>query len=143
MKEFRRQFRGGALFSFLLAATLFMRLLVPPGWMPVADAAGLRIELCPGQVVAPKPRPADHHALHHGGDHDEGRHGRPDQGKKYASQPPCAFSSLGLAFLDAGQAPSIVLPNFAAALPARPPAITLGTGLAAPPPPATGPPPLA
>jgi len=140
VKRLRRHFRGGALFSVLLAATLFMRLLVPFGWMPVADAAGLRIELCPGQGVVPKPTPADHHAAHHAGHHGDAGHEKPDNRGKTHSNQPCAFSGLGMAFLDAAQPPIILPPIFASALPSRPPAIVAGTGLAAPPPHATGPP---
>lgn len=111
----------------LLALALFVRALVPTGWMPVATADGLGMELCAGQAMAPQAMAGM-------------KHGR-EQGKQALPDHPCAFAGLGLA---ADTAPPLVV----VALALMPPpmlaprglAIAIGRGLAAPPPPATGPP---
>lgn len=113
----------------VLAAALFARGLAPAGWMPGTNAAGgIELALCNGMagetvVVAPDGRI----------EHKKADHGRADH--------PCAFAGLGVV----DTAP----PSFAFA--ARPsptgttPVIAAihrapGRGLAAPPPPPTGPP---
>ena len=122
----------------LLACALALRLLIPAGWMPVADAQGFHLTLCSGSArwrCPPDTTPCrrwrawHHHHQHH---HDQGM---PDH--------PCAFAGLGLALAEP------VLPMLALALPvvqALPAPIALadaiGRGLAAPPPPPTGPPAL-
>ncbi len=112
----------------LLAVALVVRALVPTGWMPVATAQGVRLALCPGQDVTP-PAMA---GMHHGHERD---------GKQPPPDHPCAFAGLGLA---ADTAPPFVIPSAAPVAPplvaAHPLAVTVGRGLAAPPPPATGPP---
>lgn len=120
----------------LLACALAVRFLIPAGWMPVADAQGFHLTLCsgagpleipPGHAMAGM---AHHGAQHHHHHHDQGM---PDH--------PCAFAGLGLALAEP------VRPVLALALPvvqALPAPIALveaiGRGLAAPPPPPTGPP---
>jgi hypothetical protein len=118
----------------LLIAVLLARGLAPEGWMPVADAAGgIEIALCngngPDDAMVLTPDGKLHHktpASGHTGDH------------------PCAFAGLGMADapppLPAVTAPVSldrrqVVSADTAAVPGR--------GLAAPPPPATGPPILA
>lgn len=111
----------------LLALALFVRALVPTGWMPVATANGVRMELCAGQAMPTQAMAG----MKHG--HDQGKQALPDH--------PCAFAGLGLA---ADIAPPLVV----VALALMPPpmlaprglAVAVGRGLAAPPPPATGPP---
>ena len=115
----------------LLALALLVRALVPTGWMPVATADGFGIVLCAGQAPVP-------HAMagmHHGSGKQDGP-AVPDH--------PCAFAGLGLAADTAP--PPLVLPMrpvavVAAAVPVL--VVAVGQGLAAPPPPATGPPPFA
>lgn len=110
----------------LLAVALFVRALVPTGWMPVATADGVRFELCAGQAMPPQA------GMHHG--HKEG-------GKPALPDHPCAFAGLGLA-ADTAPSPVVLpIPGFAPPPAApRPLAVAVGRGLAAPPPPATGPP---
>jgi len=118
----------------LLACALALRLLVPAGWMPVVDAQGLHLTLCSGS--GPLEAPVAHHAMAGMAHHQHHQHhdqGMPDH--------PCAFAGLGLALAEP------MLPVLALAQPvvrALPLPIALadaiGRGLAAPPPPATGPP---
>jgi hypothetical protein len=127
------------LFLALFACALALRLAVPAGWMPVAQADGwVRLAICPGAAPAAPPTMA--HAMHgdtHGHapthDHDRGDHA-----------PPCAFTGLALAAAlpDLPPAPRL-LP--VAALPQATgyALVSVGRGLAAPPPPQTGPPLLA
>lgn len=127
--------------AWLVALALAVRLLVPAGYMPMAGRAGL--EICAGQTLAMPAMGAMHaahtkravdamptHGTHHGkampGDHDRD----------------CGFAAAVGAV---GQLSALILPDLPApvALPAafihffmaRP-----GLGLAAPPPPKTGPP---
>jgi len=124
----------------ILACALALRLLIPAGWMPIADAQGMHLVLCSGSGPL---EPATSHAMpammgmHHGGhaQHDHHHHGMPDH--------PCAFAGLGLAMAEPvlpllALAP-IALETLVAPMPA---AVSIGRGLAAPPPPPTGPPTL-
>ena len=113
--------------AWLVTLALAARLLVPAGYMPMAGKAGL--EICAGQN-ADMPAMASMHGMDHGkhmpGDHDHD----------------CGF---GAAIGGAADLPTLILPAMLApvALPnafirqmlGRP-----GLGLAAPPPPKTGPP---
>ena len=136
--------------SLLLAALLCIllaRIAVPAGWMPIAAASGgVVLAPCSGMGIATLPAahamPATEmagmpgmaaHATHHAGDKTE-RHPDP------AGDHPCAGAGLAVALA----APALDLP---AALAVPPPAAptarltpAIGLGLAAPPPPATGPP---
>ena len=113
---------------------LLARALVPGGWMPVAGPAGVQLALCDGDMPAVAPA----HAMagmamparpglpaHH--------HGAPDH--------PCSFAAAAAALDVPTLPPSLPAPSadhaFAAAAPF---AVTIGRGLAAPPPPPTGPP---
>ena len=119
----------------LLASALLLRLAVPAGWMPVSGADGTYLTICDG--MAPQDSSAHtgmgahHKALDHRG-HDSG-HDRGDH--------PCVYAGLGLA-LDAARLPVAVLPAALAVLIQSRPHIlaSVGQGLAAPPPPSTGPP---
>lgn len=122
----------------MLAAAIFMRLFVPAGWMPVADASGLHFELCRGQLARQQPAPVAEHHMHHAGHQTDAGKGTPEQ-EKHADQP-CAFAGLGMALLDVPDPSSTALLSFPVPTPATPPAIIPRRGLAAPPPPATGPP---
>ena len=118
--------RGLVLFA-LLAFTV--RLLVPFGFMPHADEGGYRITLCTGEGMVSAWVDAD---------------GKLHQGEKDPSQrgdQKCAFSALAGApampdhavvdFVPAGAEPI----SFA-----EQGQVAVGRGLAAPPPPSTGPP---
>jgi hypothetical protein len=117
----------------LLAFALFLRVLVPAGWMPASHGGAFAIEPCPA-AAAPSIHAAQHQ--HHGGeDHQSHRVGHDGD---------CAFAPLLAGFAAADLAPSLPAPMPIAGLPATPlAAATLKTGPPALPPPATGPPRLA
>jgi len=110
----------------LFAWALLVRLLVPAGWMPAADAAGPHLVLCDGGAAA---MPA----------HDMG-HGKAPMHHQGPSDHPCSF---------AGPVAAVETPLAAVPLPQAAPRyavaavhrdVAIGRGLAAPPPPPTGPP---
>lgn len=124
----------------LIACALFLRFLVPQGWMPMQTGQGWRITLCSGSgpmIAAPAmTMPGMTHAMampaHHlpADNWDAGDH-------------PCAFANLALALNDPGT-PVPLLPRLLLSAWIAGPAalVAIGRGLAAPPPPATGPPTL-
>ena len=129
----------------VLGLGLLMRALVPAGWMPAVDAQGIRLVLCDGwQDVTPETShggghsvSADGHQMSasHVGGHEQG-----DKSKKADHSAPCTFAASAL---------NVPLPS-QVALPTAMPVLDLvsaafslvrvGQGLAAPPPPSTGPP---
>lgn len=116
----------------LFACAMLARAIVPAGWMPVAGVDGFRIVLCSGAGPMPVARP--HHAMvgmHHG---EEAGHDNP------GADHPCAFAGVTPAI----DAPTLVLPLPLPFLRVGSGLIRLlvaiGHGLAAPPPPQTGPP---
>lgn len=118
---------GRAWLGVVLALAIALKLLVPQGWMP--DRRG-GLMLCSGKApVAAVPGMA--HGKH-------AKHGAPS---KPVADHPCAFAGLGMA---AAPPPPLVVVTAPAmtrdALPVVPLAVAVGRGLAAPPPPATGPP---
>jgi hypothetical protein len=117
----------------LIVAAMLARSIAPDGWMPVANAAGgIEIKVCNGTG------PDDAMVLSADG---KLHHKAPAKGQ--TGDHPCAFSGLGLADapppLLALVAP-IPVPDTTHAL--DPIEAAPGRGLAAPPPPATGPPSL-
>ena len=135
---------GRLLTPWLIGLALIVRALVPAGWMTAA-AAGGGIALIPCTGVVPAASTADsmtisgahHHAAaphggHHGGDGQQGHDGKPQQ--------PCVFAGLALA--STSSAPPALLAPVQIVSPAARPRQTrfAGRGLAAPPPPSTGPP---
>ena len=115
----------------LLVAALLARSVAPEGWMPVVNAAGgIEITVCngtgPDDVMVLSPDGKLHHKA---------------PGKNQSGDHACAFSGLGVA-----DAPptlvALAAPIFAPdAAPTLDPIDAVpGRGLAAPPPPATGPP---
>lgn len=129
--------------TLILACALAVRVLIPAGFMIGQTASGARaLVLCPGQNDAPA-MPGMHHDMAHMmpdgsmmSGHDTGK-----QSHDPGTDRPCAFAAVGLAVDTPISAP---LPA-----PAPPPAFiglhtqapsAPGRGLAAPPPPATGPP---
>ncbi|RXD05153.1 hypothetical protein EQZ23_08545 [Sphingomonas sp. UV9] len=123
----------------LFACAMLVRALIPTGWMPITDAQGFHIVLCSGTGPAmlstgPSAKAPMNHAM--AGMHHEKSSDHHSQGPEH----PCAF---------AGVTPAIDAPTLAAPLPlvrirATPALaralVTIGHGLAAPPPPQTGPP---
>ncbi len=94
--------------ALLLAAALLMKLMVPAGFMPVAQHGALTIVPCDG--YGPQQAPA---ASHHGGhdSHGSGGHSQPEhhhQGK----QMPCDYSVLGAPGLAGGDPIAFVPPGF-------------------------------
>jgi hypothetical protein len=118
-----------------LACALFLRALVPAGWMPAAVGGPFAIEPCPAVAPQPMVHMGGHHGVmpaNHGSSHKEHQGGD------------ACFSALlvGFAPLD-GPA---ILPSRSIVTPApvRFSATPfLATGPPAPPPPSTGPPVLA
>jgi hypothetical protein len=114
-------------FPILLAlvAALFLRALVPTGWMPTPTGGPFAIQPCPAADLT---APAGHQHHRSNGQHDGD----------------CAFAPLLARFVPAADAPAIEAPALAAS--ARFQlflSATFPTGLPAPPPPARGPPALA
>ena len=117
----------------LLVGALLAHCLTPDGWMPVANAdGGIVVAICDGHG------PGANITIPLGKAH----HKDPVNGQ--GSDHPCAFSGIGIADA-APPLPVAAAPQRSViALPGLPDAVAApGRGLAAPPPPATGPPALA
>ena len=120
---------GRGIFAALFLCALAIRVMVPAGFMPTTTAHGVVVSLCAGQS-------SDHQAL--------------DLGKKVPGQhkgnadSPCSFAAgLGGGLLDTSSVPlSVPLPSVAALPLGRAIADLVVHRLAAPPPPALGPPAL-
>lgn len=117
-----------------IACALFLKALVPVGWMPTATDGAFGIEPCPSVTPLAK-------MVHVGADHGS-KHQDPSHKKGSSSE--CGFAPLssGFTVVDA------VLAPFAPAMTrvelAQPsPAPFFATGPPSPPPPSTGPPALA
>ena len=137
-----RRARGSnrVLLAVLLCVAVLGKILAPTGWMPVASQGGLTFMLCSGSGETPAWIDGSGR-LHIGkqpGGEQRSDHGKSDHQK---AKDICPYAALG--------AP-VALPDLAAIAlldPARlpaasfvPAAVAVGRGLAAPPPPATGPP---
>ena len=124
--------RGGAFALLLVACALLLRIAIPAGWMPAASADGLvRITLCTGQGQ-----------MEAWVDGDGRIHDRKPGKSEPKTDHPCAFAGLIAPALDT--APIEPPLRFAHADGIAPAfardAVAIGHGLAAPPPPSTGPP---
>jgi hypothetical protein len=116
-------------FAVVLAATLLMRVLVPAGWMP-AIADGQLITICSGMGEAKVWIDADGNPVE--APHD----------KDPAGDGTCVFAGSLVGFVaPLAQCPACPLLIIVLDLPSRI-AAAVGHGLAAPPPPAIGPPSL-
>lgn len=131
--------------GLMLALALLVRLVVPTGWMPEVDADGIRLTWCgsagppPPAYVAAMAETAERLGLT-AGSHLPGSSDGGDGQKKPGGDQPCTYAGLALAVLDPGAA-TLAAPFVAASPQVRPAMVaTIGHGLAAPPPPATGPP---
>jgi hypothetical protein len=121
-----------ALVALLLALLLAGRMVVPTGWMPVRTEQGLTIMLCSGSGSGEAWVDA-------AGKLHRGRN--PAQGGKGEPKDPCPFGAISApAALPAGPVLAALAPIPAQAPAPAPRVVTIGRGLAAPPPPATGPP---
>ena len=124
----------------LILLCVALRGFIPAGWMPSFDQSGMSLIPCSG-VAAPQPKPNAHsghdmHAMHHGDaapKHD-------GKSKHDMAGQPCAFaaSAVDLSRADFSAALKPLVPDEPVLLPLL--AVQIGRGLAAPPPPQTGPP---
>lgn len=135
----RRLRDGGRTTQLLLAAVfacaLLLRLAIPDGWMPAQTTRGWRLTICTGMgPIDAMPAMTMSHGAHKmpaGNHHDSG-------------SSICAFAGIGVAMAEPF-VPSLALipPAFAAAPALVREIVAIGRGLAAPPPPQTGPPAIA
>ncbi|MET0375823.1 MAG: hypothetical protein ABW128_16390 [Rhizorhabdus sp.] len=120
---------GGAVIGALLALTLLVRLIVPSGWMPVAGS-GYAITLCTGAGVVSA------WVDEKGVVHKDGK--APAQKADH----PCTFAGFGVDLLSRVEMSvrdsAVRLAGSTIALSIA--LVAVGRGLAAPPPPQTGPP---
>jgi hypothetical protein len=122
--------------ALLLAFALLARMVVPTGWMPVFDGSELRLEMCGGSAPPPEAMQAMH-AMQGGKHGDPSRHGA-------RHEPPCPYAALSFAATTSEALFIAAAPPIHTEPGAFPEAqAAVGRGLAAPPPPATGPPFLA
>lgn len=136
------RYRGLAV--VLLVCALAMRMLVPSGFM-IAPGQGATLILCPGQGAMPMAMPHEMAGMAMPG-HDMGKSGDKHQGDKHQDKGdnlPCAFSPVGAT----ANLVSLAHPMPPVAVTAIAPTLFRifaqpGLGLAAPPPPKTGPPAL-
>jgi len=86
--------------ALMLVPWLTLRALLPVGFMPVIDGAGIHIGFCPGEAQPPGALLAHHHQPHHH------QHGGADHGSPASTgHPPCLFALSGSpAFVPAGPA---------------------------------------
>jgi hypothetical protein len=111
----------------LIALALAVRAMIPAGWMPAASG-GFAVTLCTGGMVST--------AWVDG----EGRIHKEKPGESNSTEH-CAFAGMAQAMLG-GDVPVVALPVATAIAEPRSrlSAVSIGRGLAAPPPPSTGPP---
>lgn len=127
----------------LLGCALILRALVPAGWMPAAGH-GFAIEICADGAngaealrFAEVARRQFQERLGPAAPHQRDGSGEQDHAGK---DQPCTFAGLAMPWTGT-EAPVINLPALAApVLRSAPAAVAIGRGLAAPPPPSTGPP---
>lgn len=121
------------LLAAVFACALLLRLAIPDGWMPVHEAQGWRLTICTGTGPLDA---APTMTMAHGG------HKMPAGDHHKAGV--CPFTALGLAMVEPLVPPfAFVPPIFAAAPALLHEMVAIGRGLAAPPPPPTGPPAIA
>ena len=131
----RALLRSRALATVLLAAVLLGKLLVPGGWMPVQTGRGVAVMLCSG--TGPMDGWVDAAGKVHIGKQPTGKAPARDGGAK----DPCPYGALHApALLDLAPETAPVLVADTAPVPPARLAVAVGRGLAAPPPPSTGPP---
>jgi hypothetical protein len=130
MRVFRTSHRRWLLAFVVLA--LAARMLVPSGWMPSFADGRTTITLCTGAGM-----------VEAWVDEDGAIHKEKPTGSSTHDQP-CAFAGLG-AVADTPNVPALAQPAILAVAASRPfdaTNVAVGLGLAAPPPPAIGPPTL-
>lgn len=119
-----------ALALWIFTCALLLRILIPAGWMPDTGIDGrVRITLCTSTGLVEAYVDRDGTLL----DKSSKSEPRTDQ--------PCSFAALGIAVdppMPAAIAIPLLVPTHFGVM--RPSAVAVGRGLAAPPPPAIGPP---
>ncbi|MFC3173089.1 hypothetical protein ACFOD9_02370 [Novosphingobium bradum] len=119
-----------ALVALLLAVLLAGRMVVPTGWMPVRTGEGFAIMLCSGSGAGQAW--VDTAGKLHQGHKPEG---------KSEAKDPCPYGAISApAALPAAPQLAALAPVPSPAPAPALPGVAVGRGLAAPPPPATGPP---
>jgi hypothetical protein len=124
------------LLALAVGSVLLLRLLVPAGWMPTFENGQIGLALCGGWAPAPG-FPAAH--ADHDAHHDETpapSHDSDDQGH----DAPCTFAGASLPWLGVETVALEPFKNANADAAALALVSAPGRGLAAPPPPSTGPP---
>jgi hypothetical protein len=128
------------LLALLLLAALLAKALVPAGWMPVFADGTVSLQLCGGWTPAPA---AHHEAQAHGQQATHHSTTPTDEGGDDAhpgANQPCAFAAAALPWTPAEASASLPPPLFVPVARRLAESIGVGRGLAAPPPPSTGPP---
>jgi len=144
VQPLRRLLAQRHLATLILACALAVRVLVPAGFMIGQSASGAPLlVVCPSQIDMPVFAPAMPHDMAHmmPDGHMMAGHDAGHQSHDPGTDRPCAFAAAGLAVdvpIDVPLLAPAPPPSFAA-LPVRA-STDPGRGLAAPPPPATGPP---
>ena len=131
---------GGRPTLFLLLGLVFvLKALVPAGWMPVFGPDGVRLQLC-GGWDSPSSRIAavaatEAHA-HHAStpNRDDG-----DRSHEQSTHQPCTYAAMAMGWLPVDEA-RVLAPVIPSLMGTSLPTVQIGRGLAAPPPPSTGPP---
>jgi hypothetical protein len=134
MRAVRSGLRSNAAMWLLLAAALFLRAIVPHGYMPERSEHGaFTVRLC-GEANAVLVRATQHHG--------EAHHHHEQKGEEHAAQP-CAFAGLSAPAFTPRDLPPLLLP--AAVVVAFPHTPVAFAAILAPRllPPPTGPPPPA
>ncbi|HEY6916776.1 MAG TPA: hypothetical protein VI381_03975 [Allosphingosinicella sp.] len=129
--------RSGLPLVLLIGCALLIRALLPSGWMP-ATQGGFSFILCSGWTSAQESAAMAESAYRADMIERLGRAGK--DGGRTAADEPCAFSGLAMAWTGAEGAPRLSSPVVAPAPLFLTLIVAVGRGLAAPPPPSTGPP---
>ena len=123
--------------AFLVLLAITVRTAVPAGWMPTFDERGFALAPCASWAPAPLDSTAAHRAhADHGPD-------KPEKSEQDASTQPCAFAALAVDVPLAESEAAFAIGSASGGKIVRHDAVSVGRGLAAPPPPSTGPPELA
>jgi hypothetical protein len=123
---------------FLVACALLLRVLVPAGWMPQANATGVTLGWCDDSGMGGRDAPVAARALL-----AKALGEKPAPAHKPVKDQPCAFSAAAQPLAAFGSVPLPAAPAMRAEPLPLPLVASPGRGLAAPPPRSTGPPILA
>jgi hypothetical protein len=132
-----------------LLAAIAMRVAIPPGWMPAFTDQGVRLIWCSGIAAKRAAAATPSHYFGHGtttASH-HGPRGKADTDKQPSEHPDkssgiCTFAAVASTFAEAPAGLPLPVAIQAAVGWSFPIIVAVGRGLAAPPPPSTGPPAL-